>query len=366
MRRTLAIAKRLGLQLIRDKRTLALIFFAPVLIMFLLNVMFSANTTTHSTIGLVNVNSSISKTLDDTKHVSVKHYSTKHKAKVAMKDKKIDAIIQETSAHHYDVTYSNTDSSKTSVAKQAFKAALTTSGVKKMQVTVHKLAAATGQQVQTKSAKNHVKTHYNYGDKDTNFFSKIIPILLGFFVFLFVFLISGLAILSERTSGTLERMLATPVKRSELIWGYLIAYGVLAFVQTIIIVLSTIWLLKVEVVGSIIDIIIINLLLAVVALAFGFLLSSFARSEFQMIQFIPIVIVPQVFFSGIIPLDQMASWVQIIGKVLPITYAGDALSKIVLHGATLADLGGDILALVIFIVVLMVLNTFALKKYRKV
>ena len=85
-----------------------------------------------------------------------------------------------------------------------------------------------------------------------------------------------------------------------------------------------------------------------------------------MMQFIPLVIVPQVFFSGIIPLDQMASWVQVIGKILPITYTGDALSQIILHGASITDLGGDILALLIFLIILTTANILGMKRYRKV
>ena len=77
-------------------------------------------------------------------------------------------------------------------------------------------------------------------------------------------------------------------------------------------------------------------------------------------------LVPQVFFSGIIPLDSMASWVQYIGKIPPLTYTGDALTQIVMYGKGLPCLGGDILALLIFLIVLLWLNIIGLKHYRKV
>lgn len=136
-----------------------------------------------------------------------------------------------------------------------------------------------------------ISNHYRYGDDDTGFFAKIVPILMGFFVFLFVFLISGLALLRERTSGTLDRLLATPVKRRGIVFGYMLGYGFISIIQSTIIVVTTIWLLKIEVVGNIFNIIIISFLLALVALAFGILLSTPANSEFQMMQFIPLVIV---------------------------------------------------------------------------
>ena len=189
---------------------------------------------------------------------------------------------------------------------------------------------------------------------------------MGFFVFFFVFLVSGMALLKERTSGTLDRLLATPVKRSESVLGYMISYGIIAVLQTVVIVLVTIQLLGAEVVGSVFNIIIVNLLLALVALSFGILLSTFANSEFQMMQFIPIVVVPQVFFAGIIPLDTMADWVQKISYVIPLKYAGDAVSSIMMYGIGLTKLGGDLGILLGFLVVLTMLNIVGLRRYRKV
>jgi ABC-2 type transport system permease protein len=228
------------------------------------------------------------------------------------------------------------------------------------------LATTTSQTNQSTAATPKITNHYVYGDADTGFFDKMLPILMGFFVFFFVFLISGMALLKERTSGTLDRLLATPVKRSEIIFGYMASYGILAVIQTIVIVLATVWLLGVEVVGSMIGIIVINLVLALVALSFGIFLSTFARSEFQMMQFIPIVVIPQVFFSGIIPMDSMASWIQDISYVIPIKYSGDAVTAIMMQGKSILSLGLDIGVLLIFLVVLTILNINGLKRYRKV
>lgn len=273
---------------------------------------------------------------------------------------------------HHPISKPRNDSSKTALTKQALKAALTNTtisslqtGVRQLQMVIRKTNPNITLPKGTQTAPS-ISNHYRYGDDDTGFFAKIVPILMGFFVFLFVFLISGLALLRERTSGTLDRLLATPVKRSEIVFGYMLGYGFISIIQSTIIVVATIWLLKIEVVGNIFNIIIISFLLALVALAFGILLSTPANSEFQMMQFIPLVIVPQVFFSGIIPLDSMASWVQYIGKILPLTYTGDALTKIIMYGKGLTDLGGDILALLIFLVVLLWLNIVGLKRYRKV
>ena len=83
-------------------------------------------------------------------------------------------------------------------------------------------------------------------------------------------------------------------------------------------------------------------------------------------QFIPLVVMPQLFFSGIIPLDSMASWARYVGKVLPLSYSGDAMNKIIIEGRGLSDISGDIFVLLGFLVVLTIANIFGMKRYRKV
>lgn len=363
--RTLAIMNRMIKELLRDKRTLALMFLAPILILFMLKLMFDTNSTTNVTIATVDLDGGIRTELNDAKHVSAKDYTSLKSAKAALKDEKVDAIVKQNGST-YDITYANTDSSKTTATKMAFKNAVTTNSITQMKSTIALLAQQSGARVQTANgATMQVHNHYNYGDADTGFFAKIIPLLIGFFVFFFVFLISGMALLKERSTGTLDRLLATPVKRSEIVFGYMLSYGILAIIQTAIIVVVAVWLLDIEVVGNIFSVMFVNIILAFVALAFGILMSTFARSEFQMMQFIPIIVMPQVFFSGIIPLDSMATWVQSIVYILPIKYAGDAQSQIILHGNSIFNLGLDIGVLLIFIIVLTTLNIVGMKRYRK-
>lgn len=402
--RIIAIMIRVLKELLRDKRTLALMFLAPILILFLMNAIFSSNSTTNVTIGTVSLSQAMNKKLGKGNHVDVKLYDSKTAAEKALKKTHIDAIIQK-KHNDYILTHANTDSTKTTAVKMAVKNALTARGTAELktglktsttvigklrhQLTItskalaklqFQVAKSTNQKVKT-SKSNHVTLaqvsskkmatpkitiHYVYGDANTSFFDKMLPILMGFFVFFFVFLISGMALLKERTSGTLDRLLATPVKRYEIVFGYMASYGILAIFQTVLIVLVTVWLLGAEVVGSLFSIILINLLLALVALAFGILLSTFASSEFQMMQFIPLVVIPQIFFSGIIPLDQMASWIKTISYIVPIKYSGDAVTAIMMRGAGLSSLGLEITVLFGFLIVLTFLNIVGLKRYRKV
>lgn len=393
--RIFAISKKVLTELLRDKRSLALLFLAPIFIMWLMNIAFSASTDTNVQIASVNVSNAVKKSLDGVKHISTKGYKTEYAAKKALKDKKADAVLVYKDKEKYKLTYANTDTSKTALTRQAVKSTLKQVQIQELLQNLKKAqqqASAKAAQAnrlpdkyqnnsqsdmseanlnQTKQTNIQQTTFdisedYIYGNKDTTFFTKMVPILMGFFVFFFVFLISGMALLKERTTGTLDRLLATPVKRSDIVFGYILSYGAVAALQTTIIVLSTVWLLKLKVLGSMIDVILVNILFALVALSFGLLLSTLAQSEFQMMQFIPIIIVPQVFFSGIIPLDSMANWIQSMGKFLPLYYAGHALSEIVLQGTSILNLESDLFVLLIFLSILTVLNIVGLKRYRKV
>ena len=112
--------------------------------------------------------------------------------------------------------------------------------------------------------------------------------------------------------------------------------------------------------------ILINLSLALVALLLGILLSAFANSEFQMMQFIPIAIIPQVFFAGILPFEGMPEWMQIIAKCMPMYYGGNALVDVMYKGLGLSDIKNELFVLLGFAIVFIVLNILALKKYRKI
>lgn len=382
--RVWAIMQRLFKELLRDKRTLVLILGGPVIVLVLLNVLFSVNMTTHVRIAAVDVKQELRESLDDVKHISVTEYSSKKEAKKDITKDKTDTIIKQDD-NHFNVTYANTDSSKTSAVKQALRSVLIKEQVKGLAKSNGQLVKQLKQLTQSlppevkgqlptqnsssnkqSAQKTKISNHYWYGDSDTGFFDKIVPIILSFFVFLFVFLISGLALLKERTSGTLDRLLATPVKRSDIVFGYMASYGLLAILQTLIIIFVAVWLLKVEIVGNIWSVLFINILVALVALAFGILLSTFAESEFQMIQFIPLIIVPQLLFSGLIPLDSMPNWAQIFAGIMPLKYAGDAQASIILYGKSITTEGLNIAVLLLFLVILTIINVIGLKRYRKV
>jgi ABC-2 type transport system permease protein len=337
--------------MIRDKRTLALLFVAPLLILSLMYLLFNGESVDPN-LGVVNVDTNLVKELD---HADI---NTKPYEKVTndtIVEDALDGLLKMEDGR-LELTLQNSDPST----------------AKALQMKVNQAVAS---QVQSKRMEkstapvnltnNSIKTNYVYGSSETVFFDTLSPILIGFFVFFFVFLISGIGLLKERTSGTLERLMSTPIRRGEIVTAYLVGYGIFAVIQTVIVVLYSISVLDIVLVGSLWNVILINLLLALVALSLGTLLSTFAASEFQMVQFIPIAVIPQIFFAGIIPLEGMAAWLQSLGKIMPVYYAADALKGIMYKGLSLSEISGDILALVMFAVVFIVLNLFALKKYRK-
>ena len=203
-------------------------------------------------------------------------------------------IYQENQTLH--VIYTNEDPNKSNMIKQMIGKAIQQDKISSIKHLIEK-APPTMKAPNKQDIK--ISHSYLYGNSDSTYFDKMFPILMGFFVFLFVFLISGIALLRERTTGTLERVLSTSIRRSEIVLGYLIGYGIFAIIQTLIIVLFSIYLLNINLAGSLWYVILINICLAITALSMGIFISTFANSEFQMIQFIPLVAVPQVFFSGI-------------------------------------------------------------------
>ena len=360
--RVFTIAKRVSKEFFRDKRTLAMMFVAPIFIMWLMSVVFSASTTTDVSVASVNTPTNVVEIMKNVDNVSLEQYQTKEEADKKLKDGEVDTVIYYDNGT-YNVTYANIDSSKTVKAQQVLKSSIQGAEAKNLVEVVKKI----NPKIENKQQQQpELKEYYNYGNADTTFFNKVAPVLIGYILFFFVFLISGMALLKERTTGTLDRLLATPVKRSEVVFGYILAYSSLAIVQTIIVTLSSIYLLNIEVVGSLYYVIIVNVLLAMVALSLGLLLSTIAKTEFQIMQFVPIVVIPQMFFSGIVSVESMGKIAVYISKILPVTYASDGLSKIILEGKSLVAVKQDIIVLIVFCIVLIVLNIIGLKRYRKV
>ena len=183
-----------------------------------------------------------------------------------------------------------------------------------------------------------IKIDQLYGGPDYSILDYLAPVLVAFFAFFFIFLLSAVSFLRERTTGTLERLMATPLRRGELVLGYLAGFSFFALLQAVVILLFTIFVLKVHYRGNLATIFIVEAVLVIGAVSLGLLVSAAARNELQAVQFVPIVLLPQVFLSGLlIPVDQLPEYLRPVSAVLPLTYANEALRSVMIKGYELAD-----------------------------
>ena len=192
-----------------------------------------------------------------------------------------------------------------------------------------------------------------YLSPDASQVDVLAPVFLGFFGYFFVFLLTGISFLRERIGGTLERLLATPVTRFEIVSGYSLGFGLFATIQVVVLTLFILNSVTVPSIGPIGSFSIglgvdsagspflafaIALLLSLGAVNLGIFLSTFARTELQVIQFIPLVIVPQALLSGILwPIERLPDFLQVIAHLLPLTYAVEGLREVMLKGADLSS-----------------------------
>ncbi len=178
---------------------------------------------------------------------------------------------------------------------------------------------------------------YLYGGPNLDTLDYLGAALIGLVVFFLVFVVTSVSFLRERTQGTLERLMATPLRRAEIVVGYMIGFTVLALVQSAEVLLFSLYVLKLYNAGSVWLIFLVVVLMAIAAVNLGIFISMFARTEFQAVQFIPLVIVPQFLLSGIlVPVSTEPGWMQVISKVLPLTYAVDGLRSVMIRGADLS------------------------------
>lgn len=190
------------------------------------------------------------------------------------------------------------------------------------------------------------------------------PALLATMGIFFSFLLTGVSFIRERSQGTMERIMASPLSRIDMVVGYLLGFFVLALVQMLIVVLFTVYVLDAyAAAGSIWQIIIFQVLLAALGVTMGIFASVFSRNEFQMIQTIPLNLFPQLFLGGVIwPIEQMHEILQWIANFLPLTYATEGMREIMLQGASLLDVGYEIGILVAFTIFFTILSAFTLRR----
>ena len=334
-----AMIIRILLQFRHDKRTLALMLMAPILVLTLLYFVFEGT----ENIGRVAIVSAPERYVEALADYNINvTYKDEYTAGLALENGKIDAYIKFINDKLY-VWIDGSDSQQSQMVLSALEMARNNQNISRPDL--------------------RTEITYVYGYDDISTFDNIVTILTGFMIFFFVFLIAGISFLQERTTGTLEKLLSTPIKRWEIVVGYVCGFGVVTVLQSLLICTYVIYVLNAMMVGSVFLVLIVAFCTAIMALTLGILLSTAANNEFQMIQFIPLVVIPQVFFTGLFQLSPI--WAN-VGKIMPLYYAAHALKSVMIKGKGIEAIYPDILLMLSLAGIFMMANTLLLKKYRRI
>ncbi|MFT8311494.1 MAG: ABC transporter permease [Sporolactobacillus sp.] len=400
MRNLFAMARRIIRQIVRDKRTLALLIIAPLLILTLVWYIFGAKTA-EPNLAIIHYESS-----DYLSAFKASDYMRMSplQARQSLADKKIDAYVD--LKNPIKVHLEGSDPSRNGLAMSKIQKSMQTiqqlnvtsmkkqltdvinaqqKGIQAQQQTMKQMSEAMQryapsalasimqnapktEQPNQANAPDKVKLDVSYlhGNAILNTFDSFGPAMVGIFVFLFIFMIGGVSFLRERTTGTLDRLMASPIKSYQIIWGYMFGFGLFVIVQSFVLTCYIVYVLNIYNIGHLLDVLIIVFILSFSALSLSILLSTFASNELQMFQFIPLVIVPQVFLSGLFPIDTLPSWVRAIGNLMPIHYSTEALRNIMIRGTGFSGWWLDGLILLLFSVVFIVINVLVIRRSRPI
>jgi ABC-2 type transport system permease protein len=317
-RRVGAVARRIVLQFRRDHRSLGLLFVAPMVVLVLVGALWGGSAAAGKVriVAAGDVNPELYEALRGTE---IELTALDRDAAVdALKAGRADAMI-EFAENKATITVEGSDPTRTGAIVGQVEAALT-----------HLILDV--------PLTSFVRIDYLYGGPSYTLLDYLAPVLIAVFAFFFIFLLSTVSFLRERTSGTLERLLATPLTRGELVLGYLGGFALFALLQALVILAFTVFVLKVQYRGNLATIFLVEAILVVGAVSLGLAISAFARNELQAVQFVPLVLVPQIFLSGLlVPVDQLNDVLRALSTIMPLTYANEALRSVMVKGYALTD-----------------------------
>lgn len=379
--RITSLAGRIIRQVVRDKRTLVLIFIVPVVIMTLLYLVLT-NTSSVHTLAIVQptgtgsdrINTLVTSLLPAKDKLNVIYINANQVNDKLINGEADAAVIFPPGFAQQVFTDQNPsvqivlEGSDPNVAN----AMRDLTGAFTHQLDVA-LAALKAQQAQVGQALPPAlggtlpftvsDPQYLHGGSQYTFNDSIAPVFIGIFSFFFVFILTSIAFLRERSQGTIERVMASPMTRTELVIGYICGFTLFALVQSLMILLFVVFALQVHYSGNLALVFLVTALLTIGSVNLGIFLSTFAQNEFQIVQFIPLVFGIQVFLSGIFwPIAQLPAVLRPISYVLPLTYANDALRGVMLKGDDIAGIAWQLAALVIFALLMIILSALTMRR----
>lgn len=376
--RVMALAARIIQQVLRDKRTLALIFLVPLLIMTLLYLVLT-NTSSARTLAIVyptGTGSERNKSLIDTLLPGKDKLHT-----ISISSGEVDSTLKNGNADavvifpaDFAQQIINNQNPSVQIKLEGSDPAVASAMNEIAQSFTHQLGIALaslksqgGQGVSPVTGGSLPFTvgapHYLYGGAQYTFNDSIAPVFIGIFSFFFVFILTSVAFLRERSQGTIERVMVSPLTRVELVIGYICGFTLFALVQSLVILLFVIFALRVHYSGNLALVFLVSALLTIGSVNLGIFLSTFAQNEFQIVQFIPLVFGVQIFLSGIFwPVAQLPGVLRPLSYIMPLTYANDALRGVMLKGADFSGIIGQLGALVLFALVMVLLSAATMRR----
>ena len=279
-----------------------------------------------------------------------------------MKKDKLDAFIalEDTTLH---IHYANTNPQNTMKVKMIVQNVLSGMKVKEMSSVIQKMELERDQKINLPDFS--VDNSYIYDNENSSPFDKIFSILIAFIIFLFAFLDAAISMYQDRKSGKLRKIFHKQHNANKIALSYLTSYGIFGVIQALLIVFYSKYVLNIYIVGNFYWIIFIGILLALSAQAIGIFIALFIRSEFQMMKIIPFIILLQLLFSGLVPLDTMAHSVQGIAYLTPVHYASQSILDIIIKGEAWNAIQNNSIVLLVFIILFTILNAVALNKVKK-
>lgn len=200
-------------------------------------------------------------------------------------------------------------------------------------------------------------------DGEPKVFNSLAPMILGIFPLLIMFLVTSIATLRERTSGTLDRLMTQPISKLDFIFGYAIGFGLLALVQACVTSFVTLGLLGVNVQGGTLPVLITAVTAAILGTSLGLFVSAFAQSEFQAVQLVMPSLMPQILLCGLfVPRDHMAKGLQWLSDIFPVTYSVDAMRQVSQHSQWTNALTKDLVIVIAFTVAALILASITIRR----
>lgn len=338
--KTLNIVLRIVRQMVGDRRSLALVLVVPLFLMGLIYLLLGQSDYTPA-VGVSGLPAALVNQLKK-QDLTIKTVSAAQGTD-DVRNKDLDALIT-ADGSRLTLLFETNDAVKAGKVQKAVQSA------------VEAVAPIAGS----------MQVKLLYGKSDDSFFNTYGYVMLGIVAFFLIFILAGISFVRERTSQTMERMMLTPVRRWQVVLGYTLGFGFFGVLQSILLLSFCIWFLKMPFTGPVAAAWAVMIELAMSAVCIGAFFSIFSQNEFQVMQFIPVVVIPQIFFSGLISLDTLPWHLGAVSKIMPVFYACDALKTISVRGGGFGEVLPDMSALFVFIALFFALNIRALRKYRSV